>query len=296
MAGMNSIGVGGMTFNQYQNATMSTAALASQTTGTAKQQSASMQENHSNRDGVTLSDKAALSLKDDSNEMQEEQLKQEQQESKKSDNQETKLQQQRLNQSSGHAAMSLGSKSKDSEKTENKQGHQISNAKPGEGSNIVRDDIQREEDLNQAAALGLLQEEAKKQLKTKQDEKDAMRQINMFSKEHTGGASSENASNKIQSDENIKIDQVKAEDINRVMNRTPEEILADVPQQFRATAQIMVAGQVDAVGQPKEALTQMKREPRVESAMMELMPAESIGEIEVAEQNSEPMQMAFEGL
>ena len=296
MAGINSIGVGGMTHQQYSNATMNTAALMSQTTGTAKQQTANV-ENQNNKlhDGVQLSDKATQSLTDE-NEMQDEQFQKDQQEAKKSDNQESKLQEFRLKQNAGHAKTFSGAQSKE-EKSENKSHINMpssptssSKAKPEEGGNIVRDDIQRDEDLNQAATLGITQEEAKKQLKEKRDEKDNIK-ATMSNKSHANNVVY-NADDQVQSDENIKIDKVKAEDINRVMNRTPEEILADVPEQFKATAKIMVAGQLDTVGKPKEALTQIKTEPRAESALLELMPAEPMGEIEVVE-NPDCMQMAF---
>lgn len=301
MAGINSIGVGGMTHQQYSQATMNTAALGAQTTGTAKQQSSNIesQQNKLN-DGVMLSDKATQSLNEDANEMQDEQFKEDQQQAKQSDNNESNLKQLRYKQNSGHAAMSFGAKSKDSEKSENKSSLNMPStpsfstaSKKEEGGNTVRDDIQLNEDLNQAATLGILQEEARK-LKSKQDDKNNIKQAEMYAKAQAQSSNGEfNGNNNKINSADIKIDTIKAEDINRVMNRTPEEILADIPQQFKATAQIMVAGQLDQIGQPKPTLVEIKKEPRAESALLELKPAEYEGEV-IAEATEEYIPMSFD--
>ncbi len=301
MAGINNIGSYGMPDYQFKAAMVSTSGFAAQGTGTAKQHSAKMEEQPKQRDGVTLSDNATKSLNEESQELHEEQEHKEQQQMRKSDQQETKLQQQRMHQSSGHAAMALGSKNKDS-KTEDKKntaefgahfGKTEKKEAPSSRGSGITDFKEIMEDLNQAATLGILEGEAKK-MKSKQDEKDTMRQLAMFAKESNQPQQGQETFTRAKTGEEIQMEKIRIEDINRVMNRTPEEILSDIPKQFRATAEIMVTGQIDpATSTPKESLVQMKSEPRVESAMMELLPAEGIGEIELAE-NPDSMPMSME--
>lgn len=198
---------------------------------------------------------------------------------------EHKMMQQRMQNVAGFAAMSLGSKDKaETQKSEKSSESPAPSAKgqaseASSGSGGLTDTQQLLEDLQQAGALGIFEAEAKK-MKEKESLQEVALQTGLIHEEvvkQERTVVKEGASNE------IKIDRVRAEDIERVMNRTPEEILAGVPEQFKATAKIMVAGQVDAVGTPKETLVAMKNEPRVESAALELMPADYAGEIELAE-------------
>jgi hypothetical protein len=152
------------------------------------------------------------------------------------------------------------------------------------------------EDLNQASQLGLLESEAKK-LKSKADNKEALRKLAMatnqqvYQNDKASGLNNDQVVNK--ANEQVEIDKIRAEQIEKIMNRTPEEILSDVPVNFQATAKIMLAGQVNEVGQPKPSLIEFKTEPKTESQMMELLPAPGAGEIEVAEINTPAMQLEF---
>ena len=207
----------------------------------------------------------------------------------------------------GHAAMASGSKPKESEKTENqnmshinsknvfKSAGKSASAEETNGSGSY-DYKELMEDLNQASQLGLLESEAKK-LKSKADNKEALRKLAMatnqqvYQNDKASGLNNDQVVNK--ANEQVEIDKIRAEQIEKIMNRTPEEILSDVPVNFQATAKIMLAGQVNEVGQPKPSLTEFKTEPKTESQMMELLPAPGAGEIEVAEINTPAMQLEF---
>ncbi|MCQ2735651.1 MAG: hypothetical protein MJ234_00345 [bacterium] len=326
MAGIGNVGSFGMPDFQFKSAMVSTSGFAAQGTGTAKQYSSNIEEQlQPKQDGVTFSENA-LTLSDDAQELQQNQKAdqaEQQKELKKNDQDqnkigkeysqgteefqpdesfEKKLQQMRMKHNAGHAAMATGAKPKESEKAENKSDSHInsknlfkgtSKAEESEGANHGYDLKEMMEDLNQAAHLGLLESEARKY-----QSKESNVNIGGFG----GGLNNSNAisgdySGKVnaqKSAEEIKAEKMIAEDIERIINRTPEEILADVPVHFKSTAQIMVMGQVDAVGAPKASLTELKSEPRAESAMLELMPAENFGEIEVAELSNDSMAMQLE--
>ena len=324
MAGIGNVGSFGMPDYQFKSAMVSTSGFAAQGTGTAKQYSSKMEEQlQPKQDGVSLSENAALSLSDEAEALQQNQKADQQKELQKKDNDqnkvgsseaheyqpdesfEKKLQQMRMKHNAGHAAMATGAKPKESEKTENKFTAHINSSNVFKGTSKSEDSegVQRGysytemmEDLNQAAHLGLLESEARK-LKSKSDEKEALRKLENESiqrnQQLNKGEYTEEAKQARKTDAEIKAEKIRAEDIARIMSRTPEEILADVPVQFKATAQIMVMGQVNEVGEPKPALTELKTEPRAESAMLELMPAESLGEIEVAELPFESMPLEF---
>ena len=62
---------------------------------------------------------------------------------------------------------------------------------------------------------------------------------------------------------------------------------------FERLKRLYSEGQINEVGEPKPSLTEMKTEPRTESQMMELIPAPTAGEIEVAEMNEPAMKIEF---
>ena len=324
MAGIGNVGNFGMPDYQFKSAMISTSGFAAQGTGTAKQYSSKTEEQPQlKQDGVSLSENAALSLSDEAEQLQQNQkteqkkeleknnqdqnkvgqeLDPETQEFKSSESMEKKLQEMRLKHNAGHAAMASGAKTKESEKTEHKSSNvsfanfskNASKSKAPATSDYGYKDIMG--DLNQAAHLGILEAEARK-IKSKNDEKEPLKKLelekNAASSKLQKGQFTEEAQEAQKTDAEIKADKIRAEDIARVMNRTPEEILADVPAHFKATAEIMVTGQLNEVGEPKEALTELKTEPRTEASMMELMPAERLGDIELAE-TFEAMPLEFE--
>ena len=332
MAGIGNIGSFGMTASQFKTAMISTSGFAAQGTGTAKQFNNKMEEQQlqQKQDGVSISENA-LTLSQDAEELQENQKADQQKELQKNNQEdhkvgedmsqatqmfgeedegfEQKLKSMRMKHNMGHAAMATGAKPKESEKAENKTSmanvafanmFKSNKQAPAEAASSNSNDIQSFMfNLNQASQLGILESEAKK-LKSKADEKESLRKLALSTNHNIyqgSNASELNNSQTINKASEIKaepaIDKVQAEDIARIMNRTPEEILADVPVQFQATAKIMVTGQVNEVGEPKPSLTEMKTEPKTESQMMELLPAPTAGEIEVAEMNTPAMQLEF---
>lgn len=333
MAGIGNIGTFGMTASQFKSAMINTSGFAAQGTGTAKQFNNKMEEQlQPKQDGVSLSENA-LTLSKDAEELQENQRADQQKELQKNNEEEhkvgedmsheaqmfgeddgfeQKLKAMRMKHNAGHAAMASGSKPKESEKTENQNMSHISSknlfkapgksASPDETNGSSSYDYKElMEDLNQASQLGLLESEAKK-LKSKADEKEALRKLAMASNQQlykTNNSSdlsddqTVNKAREARKEAQLEIDKIKSEMIEKIMNRTPEEILSDVPVQFQATAKIMLTGQINEVGEPKPALTEMKTEPKVESQMMELIPAPTAGEIEVAEKNEPAMSLEF---
>ena len=325
---MNIGAYGGMTASQFKSAMINTSGFAAQGTGTAKQFNNKMEEQlQPKQDGVSLSENA-LTLSQDAEELQENQKADQQKELQKNnqeehkvgednsqatqmfgedDSFEQKLKAMRMKHNAGHAAMASGSKPKESEKTENqnmshinsknvfKSAGKSASAEETNGSGSY-DYKELMEDLNQASQLGLLESEAKN-LKSKADNKEALRKLAMatnqqvYQNDKASGLNNDQVVNK--ANEQVEIDKIRAEQIEKIMNRTPEEILSDVPVNFQATAKIMLAGQVNEVGQPKPSLIEFKTEPKTESQMMELLPAPGAGEIEVAEINTPAMQLEF---
>lgn len=297
MAGMNSIGSLGMPEYQFKSAMVNSSGFAAQGTGTAKQFSDKHVEEHLTRpqsDGVTLSDNATKSLSEENEQVSEQQAQKEQQEAAKADQQENKLTEQRQKVSSGFAAMAQG-KGKEANKASSKPMKPFYHfAKPKDGAAAAdssdSDYKQLMEDLNQAATLGILESEAKKMMAQRGASRSAQGMADL--KDGNTIKPSE-YQGKLTEVEKTELDETRTLELDKVMNRTPEEILADVPPQFQATAKIMVAGQIDQAGKPKEALTQLKSEPRTESSMMQLLPAEPVGEIELAEA-PEALPISFE--
>lgn len=333
MAGIGNIGTFGMPDYQFKSAMVNTSGFAAQGTGTAKQFNNKMEEQlQPKQDGVSLSENA-LTLSQDAEELQENQKADQQKELQKNnqeehkvgqdmsqethmfgedDSFEQKLKAMRMKHNAGHAAMATGSKPKESEKTENQNMAHISSknifksagksasAEETNGSSSY-DYKELMEDLNQASQLGLLESEAKK-LKSKADQKEAIRRLSMannqqvYKMNNSSDLNDDQTVNKMseaKADAQLEIERIQAEQIEKIMSRTPEEILSDVPVQFQATAKIMITGQINEVGEPKPSLTEMKTEPRTESQMMELIPAPTAGEIEVAEMNEPAMKIEF---
>ncbi|MDQ7823791.1 MAG: hypothetical protein RDV48_13415 [Candidatus Eremiobacteraeota bacterium] len=255
MSGINPIqGQYGMPDHQFKAAMVTTSAHAAQGTGTAKKHTESLETDH---DEIHLSDKAQLDMTDDTAKAEQQQQEQKMQ---KMDQQDQQLQKQRFNQVSDKAAMAAGAKDRDYEKEAVKGKKHVEAA---EGGDTLTDVEQHVVDLGQAHTAGVLDGDAKK-LKGKRQEEDPLRRN-----------AAEMLKEQYRTEGRIvhrKEQEVKPELIEKVLNRDPKEILANVPEQFKATAQMMVKGQVDPAGKPKESLVNLKPEPKTECSALELMP------------------------
>jgi len=258
MSGIGSLGPMGMPDHQYKNAMVSTSAHAAQGTGKARDHEKSEHAQHEvpqdDNDSVTLS------FTQQPDDAQQAQQQKEQKELHRKDAQQqgndNKLQQQRGHSVSGHAAMALGSK----DKAKEKEAHQ---ADDGGDPLTMLESAQTE--LHQAGVTGTLQESAK-ELRQKKDDKDARFNSADAVKERLQGSFGEELDHHVT---------VKPEMIEEVMRRSPEEILKDVPPQFRAASEAMVKGQINQTGKPNPTLTELKVVPqRVECQALELMPAD----------------------
>jgi hypothetical protein len=262
-----SIGPVGMPDSQYKAAMINTSSFAAQGTGTAKKHLESQkmehhaEEHHLEDESITLSDQAQKEA--------EQASKQEAEQQSKETRDERQLRERRTHSASGHAAMAVGAKDKDKMK-------EVKTEKPpaaDEGDPLTMEESAQTE-LGQAAISGSLDEETKK-LRGKRKEEDA-----------SFGAGGEMVKRKLYGAESETVypkqPEVKPEVIDKMLNRDPEDILKDVPQQFKATAQMMVKGQIHATGQPKETLTVMKPEPRVECSALELMPEKEMDIMDIS--------------
>jgi hypothetical protein len=260
------IGPLGMPDNQFKAAMINTSSFAAQGTGTAKKQAESEKMEHHQEDhqledeSITLSDQAQKEAKQASEQEAEQQSKE--------TRDERQLRERRTQSASGHAAMATGAKDKD--KMKEVKGEKPPAADEGDPLTMLES---AETEIGQASITGTLDEETKK-LRGKRKEEDLAFGGGDVVKRNLYGSDSETVY--------PKQPEVKPEVIEKAMNRDPEEILKDVPPQFKATAQMMVKGQIHATGQPKETLTVMKPEPRVECSALELMPEKELDIMDIS--------------
>ncbi len=253
MSGIGSLGPMGMPDHQYKSAMITNSAHAAQGTGKArdheKSEHAHQEVQQDDNDMVTLS------FTQQPDDAQQAQQKEKQQEARQKGN-DSKMERQRMHSVSGHAAMALGSKDKAKEK-EAKQ------ADDGGDPLTILESAQTE--LSQAGVTGALQESAKEAGGKKADKESRISGADMV-KERLQGNSGEEMNHQFT---------VKPEMIEKIMNRPPDEILKDVPPQFRAASEAMVKGQISQAGKPNQTLTEMKTVPQgIDCKALELMPAE----------------------
>ena len=244
-----------------KKAMQNVAAHAAIGTGAAadKQKDAKLHKNEEHHESVQLS-AAALQDTENSKADQAKQAGEQEQELARADQGTKKAEQQGSQKVSGHAAMALGSK--DEKTAKEKELH------PDDGcgnSSLTTETMEEAAVLNEADTTGILDEMAKK-LRGK-DDTEKSREKGDFDEvaRHTGfnrGTDPENT-------QVFKPKELSPEEVTSILNRDPESILKDVPTQFRTTANMMVAGQMPAE-KPNKALTQLKQEPRVECAALEL--------------------------
>lgn len=254
MNGFNPIGQFGMPDHQYKQAIHATSGVAAQGTGVAKKQASELEEHN---DEVSLSQRAQVDVADDAAQTsgkadeKDKELKRDQDDTEK-------LKQQRMSSVSGHAAMASGVKDKDKEKEAKKKP-----AVEEEGDVLSQDEF-IDTKLDQASGSGIFDGEVKSAKRKRIEEDPVMKDGGLGLKGSFHGGQDSDLYRKT-------TPEVRPELIEEVMNRNPEDILKDVPKQFRGTAQMMVTGQISPAGKPKETLTQMKPGP-VECTALELMP------------------------
>jgi len=258
MSGIGSLGPMGMPDHQYKTAMMNTSTFAAQGTGQARRQELS--EHAQQEVPQEDNDSVSLSFTQQPDDAQQAQQQKEQKELHRKDAQQqsndNKLQQQRGHSVSGHAAMALGSKDKAKEKEARK---------PDDGGDPLTMMESAQTELHQAGVTGALQESAK-ELRQKKDDKEARFNSADKVRERLQGSLGEEVDHQVT---------VKPEMIEEIMNRSPEEILKDIPPQFRAASEAMVKGQISQAGKPNQTLTELKVVPqRVECQALELMPAD----------------------
>jgi hypothetical protein len=244
----------GMPDHQYKSAMISNSAHAAQGTGKAREHEKSEHAHHELQQDDN--DMVTLSFTQAPDDTQQAQQKEKEKEARQKGD-ESKLERQRMHSSSGHAAMASGAKDKAKEK-EAKQSEE------SEGDPLTMLESAQTE-LGQAGVTGALQESAK-EVRGKKDEKDARFTAMDGVKQRLQGDSGEEVQHRVT---------VKPEMIEQIMNRSPEEILKDVPPQFRAASEAMVKGQISQAGKPNQTLTELKTVPQsVDCKALELMPAE----------------------
>lgn len=217
-------------------------------------------------DAISLSPQAEADAKEEAKKAAEEDKKTD----RKSDD--SHLQESRRRSVSGHAAQSL-LKKKDLSGKEEAKHHKADTG--GEGGDTLNDLEKTETNIEKADTTGVLDEEMKRHKTKSEDEKFVSEKDASVYIPH--GPKGE--------EDPAQFRTVKPEMVEKILNRDPQEILKDIPPQFKATAQMMVGGQIDSAGKPKESLSQMKTEPRVECARLELMPAEEMPIMDISVEN-----------
>lgn len=137
---------------------------------------------------------------------------------------------------------------------------------------------------NLAAQSGTTSETAKKQKKKDADE------LHMFGGdaegmegERSGAATAQGKKEGVE-----EMTAAKKTKLQKILDRKPEEIMNDVPQEFAASAGKIVEGQIKK-GEPADSLTNLKEVP--DTAMPELDPAPDIEIADIHDSSNKPIRM-----
>ncbi len=146
-------------------------------------------------------------------------------------------------------------------------------------------------ETNEASMTGTTQQLKKQYAK---DEEDADK-INMFGGEkevHEGRTTAHGGSSGEDTEERAEEISLETKlDIMAAMNRSPEEILKDVPEGYATAARKIVEGQMEK-GKPTQALTQLKEIP--ETVPIEVKHAGYVDIMPIHDEDNKPISMEME--